>query len=64
MIKKTFLDWITLVLVIIGGLNWGLIGLFNLNLVSLIYGSVSWLMNLIYIVVGLSALYMIYFVTK
>ena len=64
MIKKTFLDWITLVLVIIGGLNWGLIGLFNLNLVSLIFGSVSWLMNLIYILVGLSALYMIYFVTK
>ncbi len=62
--KKNFLDWITLVLVIIGGLNWGLVGLFSFDLVDYIFGSVVWLANLIYILVGISALYMIYFVTK
>jgi uncharacterized membrane protein YuzA (DUF378 family) len=48
------LNLITLLLVIIGGLNWLLIGLFNFNLVSEIFGSFS---RLIYVLVGLSALY-------
>lgn len=43
-------------LVVIGGLNWGLVGAFDFNLVSAIFGSVSWLETLTYILVGLSAL--------
>ena len=43
------------VLVLIGALNWGLIGLFNLNLVSLILGFMPFLLRLVYLLVGLSA---------
>ncbi|MFA6551332.1 MAG: DUF378 domain-containing protein [Patescibacteria group bacterium] len=57
-------DWVAIVLVIIGGLNWGLIGLFNFDLVAAIFGQMSFLSKLIYDLVGLSALYMIYAVTK
>ena len=47
-------------LVIIGGLNWGLVGIANLDLVQLIFGSVPVLQTAVYIVVGLSALYVAY----
>ena len=51
------LDWIALVLLIIGGLNWGLVGLFEFDLVATIFGDMSWLSRVIYILVGLSAVY-------
>jgi len=51
---------LAMVLVIVGGLNWGLVGLFNFNLVSAIFGSIMWLENLIYILVGASAVVMIF----
>ncbi|MDN2568051.1 DUF378 domain-containing protein [Aquibium sp. A9E412] len=47
----------TLILVIIGGLNWGLVGLADFNLVAALFGDGSWLSRLIYILVGLSALW-------
>ena len=58
---KTVLDWIALVLVIIGGLNWGLVGAGGWDLVQIIFGSVAWLARVVYILVGLAALYMLYF---
>ena len=64
MADKNALDWITAVLVIVGGINWGLVGAFKFNLVNTIFGSMSWLENLVYILVGLSAIYMLYFMTK
>ncbi len=51
---------VTLVLVIIGGLNWGLVGLFDFNLVSAIFGEATMITRLIYILVGLSAIWQIY----
>lgn len=48
------LNLITLLLTIIGGLNWGLMGLFDYNLVAAIFGDFS---RLVYVIVGLSALY-------
>lgn len=48
------LNLVTLLLTIIGGLNWGLMGLFNLDLVAAIFGSFA---RLVYVLVGLSALY-------
>lgn len=48
------LNLITLILVIIGGLNWGLIGLFDYDLIGAIFGTFS---RLIWVIVGLSALY-------
>jgi uncharacterized protein len=53
------LYWIALILVVIGGLNWGLIGLLNYNLVAAIFGVNTMLSNLVYILVGLAALYLI-----
>lgn len=52
-------DWISWVLVIIGGLNWGLIGFFNWNLVDAIFGAGSSLSRIIYALVGLGALYLL-----
>ena len=44
-------------LVIIGALNWGLVGLLNINLVNMVLGSVPMLERLVYILVGVSAVY-------
>ena len=48
---------LTLVLVIVGGLNWGLVGLFDLDLVAAIFGAGSVVSRLVYVLVGLSALW-------
>jgi uncharacterized membrane protein YuzA (DUF378 family) len=53
------LDLIAGILVIIGGLNWGLVGLFDFNLVDAIFGAGT-VANIVYILVGISALWMIY----
>jgi uncharacterized membrane protein YuzA (DUF378 family) len=55
---------IALVLVIVGGVNWGLIGLFNYDLVAALFGSMSTLTRIVYTLVGLSALYAITFLIK
>ena len=59
MIKElTILDKIALVLVIIGGLNWGLIGLnSSYDLVQLLLGSIPVLAQLVYLLVGVAAIY-------
>ncbi|MEJ7776298.1 MAG: DUF378 domain-containing protein [Sphingomicrobium sp.] len=53
------LDVITLVLLIVGGLNWGLVGLFDFNLVDALFGEMSMLSRIVYGLVGLLALYQI-----
>ncbi|MEM4134165.1 MAG: DUF378 domain-containing protein [Candidatus Micrarchaeia archaeon] len=58
--KKDTLGIIALVLTIIGGINWGLVGIANLDLVALIFGFMPLLQQIIYILVGLSALYLAY----
>jgi hypothetical protein len=50
-------DVIVAALLVIGGLNWGLVGLFRFDLVAIILGDMSALSRIIYIVVGLSAVY-------
>jgi len=52
------LDWIATLLVIIGGLNWGLIGLFDYDLVSAIFGTMTTVSRTIFSLVGLSAVYL------
>lgn len=61
MLARNPVDWIALILVIVGGLNWGLVGLFNYNLVDAIFGMGSAISRIIYILVALAALYMIYY---
>lgn len=51
------LTLIALVLLVVGGLNWGLVGLFQFDLVATIFGVASLLSNVVYILVGLSAVY-------
>jgi hypothetical protein len=51
------LNVITFALLAIGGINWGLVGMFDLNLVSAIFGTDTGIANLVYILVGLSALW-------
>jgi len=51
------LDKVAIVLVVVGGLNWLLVGLFSWNLVSFIFGDMSALSRLIYGLVGLAAVY-------
>jgi uncharacterized protein len=53
------LNIVTLVLIIVGGLNWGLIGAANFDLVAALFGAGSMLARLVYVLVGLSALYQI-----
>ena len=54
-----------LILMIIGGINWGLVGFFNYNLVSSIFGvKLEVISRIIYAVVGLAALYGISFLFK
>jgi uncharacterized protein len=57
---RKFLDFIATLLVIIGGLNWGLVGLFNFNLVTFLTSKMPMIERLIYIIVGLCAIYMIF----
>lgn len=58
------MDWIAMALLIVGGVNWGLVGLFNLDLVATLFGEMSALSRIVYVVVGLSALYAIYTSSK
>jgi uncharacterized protein len=51
------LNLITLFLVIIGAINWGLVGAFDFNLVSALFGADSAVSNIVYLLVGLSGIY-------
>ena len=53
------LDYIVLVLVIIGAVNWGLVGLFGLDLVAFLFGSMSILSRIVYAIIGVCGLYAI-----
>lgn len=55
------LDCIALTLTIIGAINWGLIGFFSFDLVSFVFGNMSWLSRIIYALVGICGLYLITF---
>ena len=52
-------DRIALILIIIGAINWGLIGLFNFNLVDFLFGEGSILSKIVYILVGIASLWCI-----
>ncbi len=61
--KRNVWETVALVLVVIGGLNWGLVGLANLNVVSTLLGN-GLIARALYALVGLSALYMIYYISR
>ncbi|HEX9026133.1 MAG TPA: DUF378 domain-containing protein [Clostridium sp.] len=58
------LDTIALILVVIGGINWGLIGFFQFNLVGSLFGNVSMMTRIIYSLVGVASIYSLSFFAK
>lgn len=57
MAKLNVADIIAIILLVVGGINWGLVGLFGFNLVDAIFGNMSVLSRIVYLVVGLCAVY-------
>jgi len=51
------LDIVALILVVVGGLNWGLVGLFDFDLVQALLGGVPVLARIVYVLVGIAAVY-------
>lgn len=62
--KFNTLDWIAIVLLVIGGINWGLVGLLDIDVVAVIFGDMSVVSRIVYILVGLSAIYILVNVGK
>lgn len=52
-------DWIAWALVIIGAINWGLVGAFEFDLVAALLGSMSTASRIVYVLVGIAGLYCI-----
>lgn len=55
--KLTSLDWVALIILAIGGLNWGLVGIFNFDLVAALFGGLNVVSRTVYVLVALSAIY-------
>jgi len=51
------LDVIAAILLVVGGLNWGLVGVFHFDLVATIFGDMSIISRIVYILVGVAAIY-------
>ena len=60
----TGIDYAAIVLMIIGGLNWAMVGLFDVDVVATLFGPGSPASRVVYVVIGLAALYSIYTATK
>ena len=58
------LDYVAMALLIIGGLNWGMVGLFEVDMVATLFGPGSPLSRVIYVLVGVAALYSVYTTAK
>jgi hypothetical protein len=52
--------WVAIILSVIGAINWGLVGLFDFNLVSALFGQMSTLSRIVYVLVGLSGIYLLF----
>ncbi len=58
--RLNFMDWLSMILVIVGAVNWGLVGLFKFNLVNALFGGIPVLESAVYVIVGLAGLWLIY----
>ncbi len=58
------IDITALILVVIGAINWGLVGILDFNLVVFLFGKVSVITSAIYIFIGLSGFYVLTFLNK
>lgn len=63
--QMSTIDWIAVVLVVVGALNWGLVGLFGYDLVANLFGgSDGTIARVIYVLVGLAGVWMIFAASK
>lgn len=62
--KMSTLDWVSMILLGIGGLNWGLVGLFGFDLVAVLFGYMTPLTRVVYIAIGLSVFYVFFRMTS
>ena len=58
--KMSTVDWLAWLLVVVGAINWGLVGIANLNLVESLLGVWPALVQIVYVLVGLSGLYILW----
>lgn len=58
--RMNMFDWLVYVLVVVGAINWGLIGAFDFNFVVKVFGSWPMVVQIVYVVVGLAGLYKVY----
>lgn len=58
--RMNAIDWAAFALVVIGGLNWGLVGLFKYDLVAEIFGELSGVSRVIYTLVGIATVYLLF----
>ena len=58
--RLNLIDWTALVLAIVGALNWGLVGAFDFDLVATLFGDMSALSRIVYVLVGASGLWLIW----
>ena len=56
--KLNGITWITLTLVVVGALNWGLVGLFDFDLVAAIFGQMSRISRVVYVLVSISGVFL------
>ena len=57
--NSKFLDYTALIISIIGAVNWGLIGFLRFNLVTFLFGDMTWISRIIYALVGICGLYLL-----
>ena len=63
MIRLGPIAWVAFALLFIGGLNWGLIGLFEFNLVAELFGEMTTLSRIVYTIVAIAGIYFLVTVT-
>ena len=56
-LRLNTLDWVALILMIIGAVNWGLVGLFNLDAVAAIFGAMTMVSRVVYLLVCIAGVY-------
>lgn len=57
--KYDLFDWLALCLLVLGGLNWGVVGLFRVNLIDAAMASTASFARIIYTIIGASAIYLL-----
>jgi len=62
--RLTPLEWVAIALVVVGAINWGLVGLFGFKLVAAVFGQATALRRFIYVLVGIAGVYLAVIVSR